>query len=98
VFAKTITDEMAIAAAEAIAKTAEEKGLREDYIVPTMEEWEVFVNEAVAVAKKAMEQGVARRILSEGELVRQAETMIRRARQEVEILMKAGHIPQPPAV
>ncbi len=98
VFARTITDEMAIAAAEAIAQTAEEKGLREDYVVPTMEEWEVFVNEAVAVAKKAMEQGVARRILSEAELVRQAETMIRRARKEVEILMKAGHIPQPPAV
>ncbi len=98
VFAKTITDEMAIAAAEAIAKTAEEKGLREDYIVPTMEEWEVFVNEAVAVAKKAIEQGVARRILSDSELERQAERMIRRAREEVAILMRAGHIPQPPAV
>lgn len=98
VFAKTITDEMAIAAAEAIAKTAEEKGLREDYVVPTMEEWEVFVNEAVAVAKKAIDQGVARRILSETELVRQAEHMIRRAHQEVEILMKTGHIPAPPSV
>lgn len=98
VFARTITDEMAIAAAEAIAKTAEEKGLSEDYIVPTMEDWEVFVNEAVAVAKKAIEQGVARRILSESELVRQAETMIRRAREGVEILMKSGHIAAPPSV
>ncbi|MGQ9699839.1 MAG: NAD(P)-dependent malic enzyme [Candidatus Bipolaricaulaceae bacterium] len=98
VFARTITDEMAIAAAEAIAKTAEEKGLREDYIVPSMEDWEVFVNEAVAVAKKAIEQGVARRILSESELVRQAETMIRRAREGVEILMKSGHIAAPPSV
>lgn len=98
VFAKTITDEMAIAAAEAIAKTAEEKGLREDYVVPTMEEWEVFVNEAVAVAKKAIEQGVARRILSESELERQAERMIRRAREEVAILMKAGLIPPLPQV
>jgi malate dehydrogenase (oxaloacetate-decarboxylating) len=98
VFARTITDEMAIAAAEAIAKTAEEKGLHEDYIVPTMEEWEVFVNEAVAVAKKAIEQGVARRILSESELERQAERMIRRAHEEVEILMKSGHIPAPPQV
>jgi malate dehydrogenase (oxaloacetate-decarboxylating) len=89
---------MAIAAAEAIAKTAEEKGLHEDYIVPTMEEWEVFVNEAVAVAKKAIEQGVARRILSESELERQAERMIRRAHEEVEILMKSGHIPAPPQV
>jgi len=98
VFARTITDEMAIAAAEAIAKTAEEKGLREDYIVPTMEEWEVFVNEAVAVAKKAIAQGVARRVLTDSELEAQAERMIRRAREEVEILMKSGHIPAPPAV
>ncbi|MCS7216555.1 MAG: NADP-dependent malic enzyme [Candidatus Bipolaricaulota bacterium] len=98
VFARTITDEMTIAAAEAIAKTAEAKGLREDYVVPTMEEWEVYVNEAVAVAKKAMEQGVARRILSESELERQAERMIRRAREEVQILMRAGHIAPPPAL
>lgn len=98
VFAKTITDEMTIAAAEAIAKTAEEKGLREDYVVPTMEEWEVYVNEAVAVAKKAMEQKVARRTLSESELVRQAERMIRRAREEVQALQKAGLIPPLPQV
>ncbi|MCR4392226.1 MAG: NADP-dependent malic enzyme [Candidatus Acetothermia bacterium] len=98
VFARTITDEMAIAAAEAIAATAEEKGLSEDYIVPTMMEWEVFINEAVAVGKKAIEQGVARRILSESELEREATRMIRYAREETEILMKAGHIAPPPAV
>lgn len=96
VFARTITDEMAIAAAEAIAKTAEDKGLREDYIVPTMMEMEVFINEAVAVAKKAIEQGQARRVLSESELERHAERMIRHAHQETEILMKAGHIAPPP--
>jgi malate dehydrogenase (oxaloacetate-decarboxylating) len=98
VFARTITDEMAIAAAEAIAATAEKKGLHEEYIVPTMMEWEVFINEAVAVAKKAIEQGVARRILSEDELRAQAERMIRYAREETEILMREGHIPPPPAV
>ncbi len=96
VFAKTITDEMTIAAAEAIAKTAEEKGLREDYIVPTMMDLDVFVNEAVAVGLKAIEQGVARRTLSKAELEKQAVTMIKRARAEVEILQKAGHIPPPP--
>jgi malate dehydrogenase (oxaloacetate-decarboxylating) len=95
VFARTITDEMAIAAAEAIAKTAQDKGLHEEYIVPTMAEWEVFINEAVAVAKRAIEQGVARRVLSEVELERQAEKMIRHARQETEILMREGHIPPP---
>ncbi|HEU68534.1 MAG TPA: NADP-dependent malic enzyme [Candidatus Acetothermia bacterium] len=98
VFARTITDEMAIAAAEAIAKTAEDKGLRDDYIVPSMMDLDVFVNEAVAVGLKAIEQGVARRVLSEGELRKQAETAIKRARAEVEILQKAGHVPPPPKV
>ncbi|MCR4391851.1 MAG: malate dehydrogenase [Candidatus Acetothermia bacterium] len=91
VFAKTITDEMAIAAAE-------DKGLRDDHIVPSMMDLDVFVNEAVAVGLKAIEQGVARRVLTKAELERQAETMIKRARAEVEILQKAGHIPPPPKV
>ncbi len=98
VFARTITDEMAIAAAEAIARTAEEKGLSETYIVPTMMEWEVFINEAVDVALKAIEQGVARRELSRSQLEERASQMIKHARQETEILMKQGHIPQPPKV
>jgi malate dehydrogenase (oxaloacetate-decarboxylating) len=92
VFATTITDEMAIAAAHAIAKTAEDKGLTEEYIVPTMLETDVFVNEAVAVGMKAIEQGLARRRLSEGELRREAETKIRHAQAEVNALMNAGII------
>jgi len=46
--ARTITDEMCIAAAEELAKCAEDKGLSEEYIVPTMDEWEVFPREATA--------------------------------------------------
>jgi len=98
VFARTITDEMAIAAAEAIARTAEEKGLSETYIVPTMMEWEVFINEAVDVALKAMEQGVARRELTKNQLEERASQVIKHARQETEILMKQGHIARPPNV
>jgi len=96
VFATTITDEMAIAAAYAIASTAEDKGLREDYIVPTMMEIDVFINEAVAVGLKAIEQGIARRPLSEDQLRHEAETKIRRAQAETKILMREGHIPPPP--
>ena len=55
--ARTITDEMCIAAAEELALVAEEKGLDEEHIVPTMDEIEVFVREAVAVALKAIDQG-----------------------------------------
>jgi malate dehydrogenase (oxaloacetate-decarboxylating) len=98
VFAKTITDEMAIAAAYSIAKTAETKGLHEEYIVPTMMETEVFINEAVAVGMKAIEQKIARRVLSEDELREEAETKIRHAQEETKILMRAGHIPPPPHV
>ena len=40
--AKTITDEMCIAAAQELAKVAEDKGIHEEYIIPNMDEWEVF--------------------------------------------------------
>jgi malate dehydrogenase (oxaloacetate-decarboxylating) len=90
--ATTITDEMCIAAAVELAKCAEDKGLRDDYLLPTMDEWEVFPREAVAVAKKAMEQGVARLKFSEKELFQMAEFKIKRARDEVGILMEKGII------
>jgi len=47
--AQTITDEMAIAASHSIAETAQAKGIHDEYIVPTMMETDVFINEAVAV-------------------------------------------------
>jgi malate dehydrogenase (oxaloacetate-decarboxylating) len=92
VFAKTITDEMAIAASHAIARTAEERGLHEEYIVPTMMETDVFVNQAVAVGLKAIEQGIARRVLTEAELRESAEEKIRHAQAETQTLMEAGQI------
>lgn len=92
VMATTITDEMCIAAAVELAKCAEDKGLHEDYLLPTMDEWEVFPREAVAVAKKAMEQGVARLKFSEKELFQMAEFKIKRARDEVALLMEKGII------
>ncbi|HET8563486.1 MAG TPA: NADP-dependent malic enzyme, partial [Candidatus Binatia bacterium] len=42
VAAKTITDEMCISASEELARCAEEKGLSEDRILPTMDDWDVF--------------------------------------------------------
>ena len=95
VFATTITDEMAIAAAYSIATTAEKSGLRDDHIVPTMMETDVFINEAVAVGLKAIEQGIARRILPEEELREEAATKIRHAQAETQILMREGHIATP---
>ncbi len=93
VMARTITDEMCLAAATELARCAEDRGISEDYLLPTMDEWEVFPREAVAVAKKAMEQGVARLNLTEKELFAMAEQKIRRARDEVGLLMEKGIIP-----
>ncbi|MAF85014.1 MAG: malate dehydrogenase [Dehalococcoidales bacterium] len=94
--ARTITDEMCIAAAYELAKCAEDRGIDEDNIVPTMGEWEVFIREAVAVGLKAIEQGVAREKASREELTRRAETIIKSARGATALLMKEGFIPPAP--
>ncbi|ACM60163.1 malate dehydrogenase (oxaloacetate-decarboxylating) [Caldicellulosiruptor bescii] len=67
VMATRITDEMKIAAAEAIAKVAEEE-LSEDYVIPKPFDKKVAFEVALAVAKKAVEQKVARLDLNDEEL------------------------------
>ena len=88
--ANTITDEMCIAAAEELAKTAEDKGLSEDYIIPTMDEWEVFPREAAAVGMKAIEQGVAEIVMEREELLASAEEIIKKSREGTKLLMEKG--------
>jgi len=90
--AKTITDEMCLVAAQELAKVAEDNGLRDDYIIPTMDEWEVVPREAVAVGMKANEQGVARLKFSREELFQMAERTIKEARDEVHKMMEEGFI------
>ena len=82
--------------AHELARCADDRGLNEDYILPAMGEWEVFVREAVAVALKAIEPGVARETHSREELTKQAEKMIRESRETVALLMKEGYIPAVP--
>ena len=96
VMAKTITDEMCIAAAVELAKTAEDQGLSKDHLLPTMDDWQVFPREAVAVGQKAIEQGVARVILTPEQAFETAEKTIKRAREQVQCMMREGFIPQPP--
>lgn len=90
--AKTITDEMCIAASYELAKCAEDRGLQEERIIPTMDDWDVFPREATAVALKAIEQGVARRKLSREELYEQATGIIKRARDITKFSMEKGFI------
>jgi malate dehydrogenase (oxaloacetate-decarboxylating) len=94
--ATTITDEMVLAAANELARTAEDKGITPDYLLPTMDEWEVFPREAVAVGMKAIEQGLARIKLSRQELFEHAEAIIKRARGITQQMMDQGFIPLPP--
>ncbi len=96
--ATTITDTMCLAAAEELAKCAEEKGIHEEYIIPTMAESEVFPRVAVAVAMQAQKEGVARLKLSADELKEKAEFMINRSRNVTAAMMRDGFIADPSEV
>jgi len=93
--ATKITDEMCIEAAKELAKVAEDNGINEDYIVPNMDQWEVFPREAVAVGSMGIEQGVARIKRPAEERFKIAESIIKKAREEVQLLMKEGFIKDP---
>jgi len=90
--ASTITDTMCIAAANALADMAEEKGLTPEYILPTMDEWEVFPREAAAVAVQAVEEGLARNPMTYEEELKNAEEIIRRSRGLTTHMMEEGFI------
>ena len=93
--ASKITDKMAIVAAESLAKFAEDKGLDTDYIIPDMENLELFAKEAADVAQQAIEDGVARKQLSWQEVYDKAEEDIKAVRKKMEILQDQGLIKQP---
>ena len=95
--ATTITDEMAIAAAEELARCARERGIDEEHILPTMADWEIFPREAAAVGVKAQEQGVARLSISREELLSKAQATIRQAQDMTHFLMEKELIPPIPA-
>ena len=92
VAATAITDEMCIAAAQELARCAEDRGLSEERILPTMDDPEVYPREAAAVALKAIEQGVAKRSATKTQLIESATKTIRRAQLETKTLMEHGVI------
>jgi malate dehydrogenase (oxaloacetate-decarboxylating) len=94
--AKTITDEMCIASATELAKYADDKGLTEEYLIPSMSEWEIYPRQAVETGLKAMEQGIARKKVSRQELYDHAESIIKRSQDIVALLMSQGFIASPP--
>jgi len=90
--AKKMTDEMFFAAAEAIARYTEETGLSDDRIIASMDDPEVYIREAIAVAEKAMELGLARRRPSRSELEAEIRELIERPRKYMRIALEAGLI------
>lgn len=94
--ARSITDEMCITAAKAISDYAEEKGLGEEYIIPGMGETEMFIQEAVAVGLKAIEQGVARIKKSKQELTELAASTINKPQEVNRLHREKGLIQSPP--
>jgi malate dehydrogenase (oxaloacetate-decarboxylating) len=93
--ARTITDEMCFAAAEALANHTGDR-MNEEHILPTMDDWEVFPREAAAVAMKAQEQGVARIAMTYDELYEHAHKVIKRSRDLTNLMMQEGFIAEAP--
>ena len=94
--ARTITDEMAAAVARELAAFAEERGIREDDILPRMDEWDVHPRVAAAAAMTAQAQGVARLAKTREQVHQEAVKAMSDAREATRLLMREGLIPAPP--
>jgi len=90
--ARMISDEMCIAAANELATIAEEGGIDEKRILPSMSDWEVFLREAAAVGAEAVRQGLTRLKPTRRELYDKAKTIIGHARKSTDLLMRKGLI------
>jgi len=93
--ARKITDEMALAAAYSLAAYAEKKGIHPDRIMPTMDETELFAEEAADVAMEAIKNGVARIKLARQEVYDKTLQDIREVRAVMDLLMKENFIKKP---
>jgi malate dehydrogenase (oxaloacetate-decarboxylating) len=94
--AKKITDNMAIAAAKAIADYSEKRGIDSENIIAKMDEPDVFPYEAAEVAMQAIKDGVARVNLTWQEAFDIAKADIEEARSTAQLLVDKGVIPAPP--
>jgi malate dehydrogenase (oxaloacetate-decarboxylating) len=93
--ARSITDEMAVAVAGELARFAERRSLRDDEILPRMDEWDVYPRVAVAAGITAQEQGIARLRKGADELHQEAAMRMREAREATYLLMREGLIRAP---
>ena len=94
--ATSITDEMCIEAARALARYQQEAGLDEEHILPDMSEWKVPAYIAAAVGSEAVRQGVAKLTRSYDEILQSAMELIERSRRATMLAMENGIIKPPP--
>ena len=94
--ARKVSDEMAIAAAKSLAGFAEKRGIHPDSIIATMEETDVFPNEAADVAMQAIQDGLARVTMTREEAFAKTAADIKYARDTVNTLLNEGLITPPP--
>ena len=92
----TITDQIALAAALELASCAEERGIREDSILPGMADWQVAPRIAAATAIRAQELGLARVHRTRAEYIQSATQRIMDSRRMLRVLMREGVIAEKP--
>jgi malate dehydrogenase (oxaloacetate-decarboxylating) len=90
--ARAITDEMAIAAARELADCVDPAELREDRILPRMDEWRIAARVAAATGMQAQAQGVAALSLGRQQLYDAACAIIGTSRAASAALVEAGLI------
>jgi malate dehydrogenase (oxaloacetate-decarboxylating) len=94
--ARKITDEMAIAAAESLARFSEKRGINPENITPKMDEADVFPYEAAEVAMQAIKDGVARKKMTWKKAYNIAKADIEHARKTTHFMVDHGLIEPPP--
>ncbi len=94
--AKKITDNIAIAGAESLARYSENRGIDIENITAKMDEADVFPYEAADVAMQAIKDGVARKEMTWQQAYDQAKADIEHARKTTYFLVENGLIAAPP--
>ena len=93
--ARKITDERAIKAAYSMADYADKKGINPDYIMPKMDETEMFAHEAADVAMEAIKNGVARVDMDWDSVYKRTLEDIYETRKTIDLMMANNIIKEP---
>jgi malate dehydrogenase (oxaloacetate-decarboxylating) len=95
--ARSIPDEIVIAAARELAGHARDRGLSPAHLLPTMEEVDVFPHVAAAVGDATVRLGLARRPRSHDEFLERARAIMGRSARLVRALARARLTPPMPS-